>query len=208
MAERRELGQFLLLVFPLLIPCFALWYLLAAPLAVPAIGLANLTLTGWFPEVVSALYVQGPEGILATTFGELDGRPVPPGQSDYQLGFTVDTRLLSYSFPFYTALHFATRKKDYLGSYLMGALVLYALMTASLVCLCMKDLMYTLGPAFVEQPGVLVPHPNLIAVLYQLSILLLPTLAPVLLWAWQSRDTALVREILDGSALAQQSGPN
>ena len=81
-------------------------------------------------------------------------------------------------------------------------------MTVSLVCLCMKDLMYTLGPAFVEQPGVLVPHPNLIAVLYQLSILLLPTLAPVLLWAWQSRDTALAREILDDGKPAEQSGAN
>lgn len=202
MAERRELRQFLLLVFPLLIPCFALWYLLAAPLAMPAIGLAGMALTSWFPETVNAFYVQGPEGVLVTTFGQLDGRPVPAGKSDYQLGFTVDSRLLSYSLPFYTALHLATRKKDYLGSYLTGALVLYALMIISLVCVCLKDLVHTLGPAFIEQPDALVPHPNVIALLYQFCVLLLPTLAPVLLWAWQSRDTELALEVLGDRAVA------
>jgi len=36
-----------------------------------------------------------------------------------------------------------------------------------------------------------------IGVVYQLNVLIIPTLAPVLLWACQSRDTAMIRDMLD-----------
>jgi hypothetical protein len=36
-----------------------------------------------------------------------------------------------------------------------------------------------------------------IALLYQLNVLIVPTVAPILLWAWQSRDTRLVRGMLN-----------
>ncbi|MEJ2533329.1 MAG: hypothetical protein P8Y92_16195, partial [Halioglobus sp.] len=45
-----------------------------------------------------------------------------------------------------------------------------------------------LGAAFLEQPDVFVPDANLVGLLYQLNVLIVPTLAPALLWAWQSRD--------------------
>ena len=205
MHEQHHLRQFLLFVFALLIPCFGLWTLVSSPLALPAIGFVNMILSSWFPDVVAAFYAQGPEGLLLTEFGELNGKPVAPGLSEYQLGFTVDTRILSYSIPFYSALHFATQKKDYLGGYFLGLLILYLLLVFGLLCLCMKELMIILGPLFLQQEDVLVPHANVIGLLYQLNVLILPTLAPTAIWAWQSRESPLLVTIL-GKAVASQSG--
>lgn len=196
MDKQHHLRQFLLFVFALLIPCFALWTVASAALGLPAIGLVNMMLAGWFPDVVSALYAQGPEGLLLTEFGELNGKPVPPGQSEYQLGFTVDTRILSYSIPFYTALHFATPKKAYLGGYFQGLLLLYILLVFGLLCLCLKELMMVLGPLFIQQQDTFVPHANVIALLYQLNVLLVPTLAPAAIWAWQSQESPLVTTLM------------
>lgn len=200
MDEKIPIRQFLLFVFALLIPCFALWTVTSGPLALPAIGLVNIMLSNWFPDVVSALYAQGPEGLLLTEFGELNGRPVSLALSEYQLGFTLDTRILSYSIPFYTALHFATQKKDYLAGYFQGLLLLYILLVFGLLCLCMKELMVVLGPLFLEQQGVFVPPDSVIALLYQLNILLVPTLAPAAIWAWQSRESLLVVALMGKAA--------
>jgi len=200
MDEKHHLRQFLLFVFALLIPCFGLWTIASGPLGLPAIGLVNIMLSNWFPDVVSALYSQGPEGLLLTEFGELNGRPVSSALSEYQLGFTLDTRILSYSIPFYTALHFATRKKDYLAGYLQGLLLLYVLLVFGLLCLCMKELMVVLGPLFLEQKGVFVPPASVIALLYQLNVLLVPTLAPAAIWAWQSRESPLVISLMGKAA--------
>jgi len=55
--------------------------------------------------------------------------------------------------------------------------------------------MINLGADFLDQPGVFVPGPDIIAILYQLNTLIIPTLAPVLLWAWQSRDAPMIRNL-------------
>jgi hypothetical protein len=196
MDERLQVRQFLLYVFVLLIPCFALWTVASGPLAVPAIGFVNLVLTHWFPDVVNALYVDGSKALLMTEFGEQAGGAVPLASAEYRLGFEVNTRILSYSLPFYTALHFATQKQDYLNSYVWGLIALYALMAFGLLCLCLKELMVGLGPLFLAQPGVFVPHANVIGILYQFSVLIVPTLAPAALWLWQSKESLLLRQAL------------
>lgn len=196
--------HFLLFVFALLIPCFALWTALSAAVATPAIGFVHTVLTHWFPDVVHGLHLQGAEGLLLTEFGESGGRLVPLQEAEYRLGFLVNTRIVSYSIPFYTALHFATQKEDYLGSYLWGLLVLYPIFAFGLLCLCLKELMVNVGAAFFDQPGAFVPDANLVGLLYQLNVLIIPTLAPAALWAWQSRDTPLFRQAfsLDGAGAA------
>ena len=196
MDDRLQVRQFLLYVFVLLIPCFALWTVASGPLAMPAIGFVNTVLTHWFPDVVNALYFDGAKALLMTEFGEHGGKPGPLAGAEYRLGFEVNTRILSYSLPFYTALHFATQKKDYLNSYVWGLLVLYPLMAIGLLCLCLKELMVGLGPLFFEQPDVFVPNSNVIGILYQFSVLIVPTLAPAALWVWQSRESPLLREAL------------
>jgi hypothetical protein len=193
MGEQHHMRQFLLLVFILLIPCFGLWTVGSTALALPAIGLVNMMLTAWFPDVVHAFYVDGVEALLMTEFGELSGKIVSLKEAGYRLGFILNTNILTYSIPFYTALHFSTQRQDYLGTYFCGILVLQALIVFGLLCLCLKELMVNLGDVFLHQTGVLVPPADLIGILYQLNVLIMPTLAPVVLWAWQSRNTPLLK---------------
>lgn len=195
-ADQHHVRQFLLYVFTLLIPCFVLWTVASGPIAIPAIGVANMILSSWFPDVVNGLFVDGPNALLLTEFGEQNGRPIPLSQAEYRLGFVMNTRILSYSLPFYTALHFATQKKEYLGSYIWGLIVLFPLIIFGLLCLCLKELMINLGGLFFNQPGVFVPNSNVIALLYQLNVLIIPTLAPSILWLWQSRNSALLQNSL------------
>lgn len=196
MSEQHHVRQFLLFVFTLLIPCFTLWTVASGPLAIPALGFANMVLTHWFPNVVNALYVDGSQALLMTEFGEKAGKLVPLLGAEYRLGFQVNTRILTYSLPFYTALHFATQKKEYLNSYVWGLLILYPLLTFGLLCLCLKELMVSLGTHFFDQPGIYVPDANLIGILYQFSVLIVPTLAPAIVWLWQSKDSPLLREAM------------
>ena len=195
MAEQHHMRQFLLFVFTLLIPFFALWTIASAPIALPAIGIAGMLLTNWFPDVVNALYASGSEAILMTEFGESAGQLIPLREAEYRLGFEVNTQILSYSLPFYTALHFATEKKTYLADYLWGVLMLYGLFVFGLVCLCLKELMVNVGAPFFNQPGALVPYAEVIAIAYQFSVLIVPTLAPAALWIWQSKDSQLLEGV-------------
>ncbi len=199
----NNLRQFLLFAFALIIPCFALWTVAMGYIAMPAVGLADMILKAWFPEVVDGLRFQGGTAALMTQFGELNGVPVPPDQSEYQLGFRINPGVLSYSLPFYATLHFATAKDEYLGSFITGIFVLYPLVLVGLLSLCLKELMINLGALFMEQGGV--PNATFIALFYQLNVLIVPTVAPIVLWAWQSRDTALFRGILNLSPAPEEA---
>ena len=205
--ENRHLRQFLLFVFALIVPCFALWTVAADAIAMPVVGLADMILGAWFPNVVDVLMFHKSDVVLLTQFGDMDGRPVPPEQAEFQLGFTINPAVLSYSLPFYATLHFATPKEDYLSSFLAGLLVLYPLILVGLITLCMKDMMVYLGPLFMEQPGVLLPHGSVIALAYQLNVLIVPTVAPIAVWAWQSRDTVLFTTLLNLEVATQEDSP-
>ena len=137
--ERHHLLQFVLFVFVLLIPCFALWSFLSAALVTPVIGLANLILSHWFPDIVNVVYQQGADAMLMTRLDEIDGQLVPTDVTDAGLGFKANTRIVSYSIPFYAALHFATEKKDYLANFFWGLLAIYPFILLGLISICMKE---------------------------------------------------------------------
>jgi len=192
----HNLRQFLLFAFALILPCFALWTLAAGAIAMPVVGLADMILQAAYPDTVDRLVFHGKDVVLMTQFGELNGRPVPQDQSEYQLAFGINPGILSYSLPFYAALHFATPGRQGAVSFLSGVLILYPLILIGVLSVCMKELMINLGPQFMEQPGVLIPNGTVIALFYQLNVLIVPTVAPICLWVWQSRDTRLVRDLV------------
>lgn len=198
--EHNHLRQFLIFVFVLLIPCFAMWGFLSAALVKPVIGLAHLVLSNWFPDIVNVVYQQGADAMLMTRLDQVNGQLVPTDIADAGLGFKANTRIISYSIPFYAALHFATAKKDYLASFFWGMLIIYPFILLGLVCICLKDLMVSFGSTFLDQPGVWVPGADVIGIAFQFSVLIVPTLLPVLIWAWQSRDTPLLRGLLGSVA--------
>lgn len=194
--EQNHLRQFLLFVFVLLIPCFAVWTVFSGPLVTPVIGLIHLTLTHWFPDMVNVVYQEGANIVMMTRFDNINGQLVPIQGDEVGLGFRMNTRILSYSIPFYAALHFATEKKDQLSNFIWGVLLLYPFIILGLLCLCLKELMVNLGTTFMNQVGVFVPPADLIAMGYQLNILIIPTLIPALVWVWQSRHTPLLNSLI------------
>ena len=196
MDDRHDMRQFVLFAFVLMVPCFALWTLFMGPLAMPVVGLSNMLLSAWFPDVVEYLAMDGADALLVTRFGEANGMAVPLAQADYQLAFKLNPGVLSYSLPFYAALHFATRKDGYLQDFITGVVLLYPFFLLGMISLCLKELMTQLGELFMAQSAVFVPNGNFIALFYQLNVLIVPTVAPALIWAWQSRDTALLRGML------------
>jgi hypothetical protein len=198
-AEQHHLRQFLLLAFALLIPCFAIWGFFSAALIAPVIGLVNLLLSSWFPDIINVVYQQGADAVVITQLDQVDGKLVRVDTIDESLGFKVNSRSASYSIPFYAALYFATDKKDYLAGFFWGLLTLYPFILLGVICICLKDLMVILGTPFFDQPGVMVPGPDVIGIFYQLSVLIVPTLLPVIIWAWQSRDTPLLKGLGLGS---------
>lgn len=204
--HKQQLRQFLLFVFVLIIPCFGLWTVASELLARPAVGFANTVLMHWFPDVVHSLYIDGKQTLLMTHFGEKNGAIIPAATAEYRIGFPVNTHLLSYSMPFYAALHFAMPQQDYLNRFIWGLVVLYPLMALGLILLCMKELMVGLGAHFLQQPAVWVPDANLIALGYQMSVLLVPTLGPVMLWLWQNRDAPMLAGVIGQRMLAGRNG--
>lgn len=178
------------MVFALLLPCFGLWSLASGWLALPAIGFGNMILTAWLPDVVHALAARGPDAILMTEFGEMDGHLVAAQQAGDRLAFVLNTRILSYSIPFYASLHFALAREQLWSRFFTGFLVLYGLLLIGLISLALKNLLVNLGAAFVNHPAA-IPHPDVIALLYQINVLIVPTLAPIIICVWQNREAPL-----------------
>lgn len=198
--DAPKLYQFVGLVFLWLIPCFVVWVSLSSLLAAPAVWLADLILTSTLPDIVHNFTLAGPQALLATHFGELDGEIVSAQIAGYRLAYPLNTRILSYSLPFYAALHFATQttsgisgNESSLGGFGKGLMLLYPLLVLGLVSICLKNLMLGLGPVFIESSSI---WASIIGLLYQLNTLMVPPLAPIMIWAWQSRNSSLIQQLL------------
>jgi hypothetical protein len=192
-SDKPDLRRFIGLVLILLIPSFVLWMAISPWLAAPGIWLTDLILTAWMPDVVAGVQLKGSQALLMTHYGEVDGKVVSAAQAGYQMGLPMDVRLLSYSIPFYAALHFATPQGDSLAKFGWGLWILYPLIVFGLVSVGLKNLMLVVGEPLFGQSAAFVPNEHVIGILYQMSILIIPPVAPILVWVWQSRDNALLQ---------------
>jgi hypothetical protein len=138
--------------------------------------------------------------MVFSQFGESDGTIVPLADAEYQLAFPQSVRLLSYSLPFYTALHFASSIEASFERYARSVLVLWILMFVGFIAVALKDLMLGIGTLMFETSTPLLPPPAAIGLVYQFSVLIVPTVAPILLWGWVVRDSPRWRALLLGRA--------
>jgi hypothetical protein len=196
-----KLYKFVGLVFLWLVPCFVVWVSLSSMLAAPAVWISKLILTTALPDIVHDFTLAGPQALLSTHFGELDGKIVSAQVAGYRLAYPLNTRILTYSLPFYAALHFATVTTDGFFErntfrFSMGLLLLYPLLIVGLISVCLKNLMLGLGLNFIDLSSI---GGSTIAMIYQLSTLMVPALAPILVWAWQSRESPMLQKLLKNS---------
>ncbi len=172
----------------LLLPAtFLLWHALGSVIAAPPVWLCGKLLTLWLPDLVAGASLQQTALLLESTLGERGGVLMSAAEAGNALAFRQDTRIFSYAIPFFAALHFATPLTHSLERFARGLLLLWLLITLGLLCASLKHLMLGLGDRLFETAALL-PPPAGIGLAYQFSVLIVPTLAPVLLWAWESRQ--------------------
>lgn len=182
-------------VLLIMVPCFGLWYAGGALPASPAFYLSKLGLKWALPEVVYDVTLSDTRMLVVTQFGEVGDKIVSAAKAGHQMAYPVDTRLHSFSIPFFAALLFASRVRQPVERFCRGLLVLWLLMALGLFVVCLKNLMLGLGEVLYSTSSVALPPPPVIALLYQLFTLIVPTLAPILLWVWMARDSALLQRI-------------
>ncbi|MEQ8263387.1 exosortase H-associated membrane protein [Pseudohaliea sp.] len=180
-------------VLLLLVPAFAAWYLLGAVLAAPAVWLVSEILPAWLPALVASVYLDGATMTVVSSLGEAGGSFLPAEQAGGALGFRIDSRVLSYSMPFFAALHFATPLPGRWERFARGLFVLWLLLVPGLISTALKDLMLTLGESFLAAPGT--PPADAVALAYQFNTLMVPPLAPILLWGWEARRSPAIQAL-------------
>ena len=192
--ERRPLLRFVLSIIALLPACFVAWYFLGAMLAAPSTLLAGSILELWPPGVTAQTRLAGTEFMVLSSFGETGGRFYPAAEAGNQLAYPINTRILSYSMPFFTALYLATPMRGGIDRFAWSFLALWLVMALGLVATALKNYLVGMGEAFIAMDGV--PPAAAIALAYQFSTLMVPTLAPIVLWGYAAGDSAAFRGLL------------
>lgn len=173
----------------LLIVTFGLWFAAEPLISGPAKWLTRIMLTLWLPDIINAVMFD-PDGLLVVTqFAGDNGAFTLAREGEEGLAIRLNTRLVSYSIPFYAALLWGSRVESPFNTFAWGLFVLWVAMGLGLSAMAAKDLMLVIGNPFINGPWV--PPSAVIAVSYQFSVLLMPTLAPVLLWVFQLRGSPL-----------------
>ena len=197
---RRFFG-FVVVLLPAM---FIVWHALGSVVAAPAVALAGEILQWWLPELVSEVSLDGTHMVIAAAVGELNGAILPAAEAGNQLAFRLDTRTLTYSIPFYAALHFATPMQSSLERFARGLLILWLLAIIGLLFTSLKDLMLGLGSTFFASS---VPPADAVALGYQFSVLMVPPVAPVLIWAFEARDVGLFPQLIENPAQTEADQP-
>jgi hypothetical protein len=191
MMPRRPIDRFLIRVVAWLAPLFVLWYVLAPLLLMPVAGWTHFALGHGFPHAIAAVELQGTVVDIVTRFAvtaPADGS-APPGARG-QLVFALDALKYAYGLPLLLALTLAapTGMGDKLYRGVMGGLLLLPVLVWGVACEALKVLVFDLDPAIAVRMGTTPLTRELLALAYQLGYLILPAVAPILIWAALHRD--------------------
>lgn len=179
---RRDpgLAPFVLRVFLWLPACFAAWYLCASQYSAIVGGIAHM-IVGWLAAgTVSAVERSGPALSFVTTI-----EVHPGGTRTAVLLLDVNALIYTYGFALYLALMLAARARAW--KFLLGAGVLLGIQGWGIAFEFLADIAVKLGPGIGAQVGLGGWRGQAIALGYQVGCLILPSLAPVVLWALLNR---------------------
>jgi hypothetical protein len=203
---KRPLVRFTVAVLALLPACFAVWYVWGAYFALPSLLIAKPVLLAWLGESIASVTLQGTDMTVLLRYGESNGAILPAQVAGNQIGHSINTRILSYSIPFYLALYFATPLRSGWTGFLWCLMALCLLIAIGLVVTELKNLAFGLPPELLASAAF--PPTDAIALAYQFSTLMVPPLAPVLLWAYTAMDSPAFLALLPESFRpAQASEP-
>lgn len=181
--QERPLHRFMLgvlIFFPL---TFGVWYLTAAFHLAPVTVLSKAVLDFIVPEALLWLKLDGHILVVASNFGaDASGQIVSPPGGGELLGFHLNPLIYCYSLPLLFALILATPGAGKGLKLFWGALLILPTEVFSMVFSVLKTLTFDVGQAFQQQQGMTPLAVDAIALGYQLGTLVVPMVAPLVIW--------------------------
>lgn len=159
--------------------CFYIWHVLAPAIAMPIGWIVEKIAITWWPDLFSVIELSNAQLYVEMSVGEKEGTILPASVAGNRLGFYVETRLVTYSLPFYSALLLAIPNGSFSRNHVMGLILLLVFCIAGTFGFCLKESLVLLGSDSF-QDKVFLPI-ELVVFFYQFSVLIFPTLGPVLI---------------------------
>ena len=190
--KQRPIQTFVLGVLLFLPITFAIWYLAAVVHLAPLTWLTEQLVQLIFPQSVLWLKLDGNTLVLASNFGtDANGAIVSPPVSDDLMGFHLTPLIYTYSLPLLFALILATPVASKWEQLLWGSLLWLPIACFSMFFSVLKLLAFEVGPAFQQQQGLSQWMFDVIALAYQTGTLILPMIAPLVIWMALNRGFLL-----------------
>lgn len=173
----------ILLATPL---CFCIWYYSAVIWIWPISQSVQFIMRFLFPNLIASIEQSGHALDIVTNFGDL--MEYTQHKKMIALAFAVNPLSYAYSLAMYALLQVASKNFDF-KSWVLGLLILWMTIIFGISVDILKCITFDLAP-----PGMSYPTEfsnwqlNLLGVSYQLGYLILPSLAPLLLWAYFNRE--------------------
>ncbi|WML91438.1 exosortase H-associated membrane protein [Thiothrix lacustris] len=185
----QPLHRFILGVILLLPLTFFLWYITASYHLAPITLITGKLLTILLPDALMWLRLDGHILVLASNFGhDIHGAIVSPPTGEDALGFHLNPLIYSYSVPLLTALILATPCQYKMQNLAWGLLLILPTEIFSMIFSVLKTLTFDVGTAFQIQQGISPIGVDFIALGYQIGTLLLPMIAPLIIWISLNRE--------------------
>jgi hypothetical protein len=193
------LAGFLLRAIFWLLLCLLVWYAAGAFIAMPVGWLAGVLAHLLFPSWAEGAELSGTHADLLTSL-QLAAQPGAAAGQVALLTPEADYLTYGYGLPLLMALFLASHPHGMAGKMLLAAVALLPLQAISLLFAWLKEVAITAGPSVADQIGFGELAREVIALGYQFGTLVLPTLAPVVLWLALDRkllSTLLVEAFLE-----------
>jgi len=184
LADSDSLSRFVLRVIAWLPLTFAVWYLAAPLLVWPVALLAELFTRSTFDWVKSVEQI-GPLITFVTSLKPVEG--ANPAGVKAVVSVESNVLLFSFGLPMLAALILAAREPHRVRMLLIGFVVLLPFQTFSVVADFLKNVAILAPPAVSSQTGINAFQREVIAFCYQFGTLILPTVAPAIVWVLMHR---------------------
>ncbi len=157
---------------------FAAWYFMGILLTTPVVGGVKLLMTSLFPHAIAGIEQHGYLLNIVTGFS-------PPNMSQGELVFSLNPLIYGYSMPLYTAILLATPGKE--GEkwfhWIVGMLILFVAQLWGVCFDILKTLLFTMGQDIASQMHFDAQWQlDAVALGYQFGYLVLPAVAPIVIW--------------------------
>ena len=168
---------------------FLIWYLTAAWHLAPITMLSQAILHLVTPDALMWLKLDGHNLIVAANFSQTtNGSIVTPALNGDALGFQINPLVYSYGLPLLVSLLLATPTANKLKKIAIGLALILPTELFSMLFSILKTLTFNVGATFIAQQSLSQTGVDAIALGYQVGMLLLPMIAPLLIWVGLNRN--------------------